>query len=95
MTREELTDRITELFPPLADVEPWEWAETPEGEPVVCIEGHCTFTGLDSGAVDLTSPIPNTDKIGVYRIEPDNHYRLVGLADDPIVQAAGEQAKRN
>ena len=28
MTRNELTDRVTELFPPLAEVEPWEWAET-------------------------------------------------------------------
>jgi hypothetical protein len=38
MTRDELTDRIVELFPPLAEVEPWEWAETEEDEPVVLIE---------------------------------------------------------
>ena len=26
MTRDELTDRVIELFPPLAEVKPWEWA---------------------------------------------------------------------
>jgi hypothetical protein len=91
MTREDLTDRITELFPPLADVEPWEWAETPEGEPVVCIERHATFTGLDDGAVDLTAPIPNTTLIGIWRIGTDNRYTLVGLSEDPLAKAA-EQA---
>jgi len=59
MTREELTARVIELFPPLAQVEPWEWAETPDGEPVVVIEGNATFTGLDSGDVDLTAPVPS------------------------------------
>ena len=34
MTRDELTDRILELFPQLAEVEPWERAETEEDEPV-------------------------------------------------------------
>jgi hypothetical protein len=95
MTRDELTDRILELFPQLAQVEPWEWAESEEDEPVVMIERHASFTGLDDGSVDLTSPIPNTVRVGVWRIEPDNHYKLVGLADDPIVTAAAEQAPRN
>jgi hypothetical protein len=36
------------------------------------------FTGLDDGAVDLTAPIPNTSKVGVWRIEPDNSYNLIG-----------------
>jgi hypothetical protein len=94
MTRDELTDRITELFPPLAEVKPWEWAETDEGEPVVMIERHATFTGLDGGDVDLTAPIPKTSKIGVWRIDTTGHYVLVGLADDPIAKAA-EQAKFN
>jgi hypothetical protein len=94
MTRDELTDRITELFPPLAEVKPWEWAETDEGEPVVMIERHATFTGLDGCDVDLTAPIPKTSKIGVWRIDTNGHYVLVGLADDPIAKAA-EQAKFN
>ena len=46
MTRDELTDRVIELFPRLADVKPWDWAETDEGEPVVMVERHATFTGL-------------------------------------------------
>ena len=58
MTRDELTDRVTELFPPLAEVEPWQWAETEEGEPVVVVERYASFTGLDGGDVDLTAPIP-------------------------------------
>ena len=48
------------VFPPLGEVEPWEWAETEEAEPVVCIEHHATFTGLGDGPVDLTTTIPNT-----------------------------------
>ena len=95
MTREELNDRVLELFPPLAQVEPWAWDETEEGEPVVMVENHSTFTGVADGSVDLTTPIPNTIKIGVYRIQPDNHFTLVGLADDPIAKAAAEQARRN
>ena len=76
MTREELTDRVLELFPQLAEVEPWDWAETEEDEPVVMTERHATFTGLESGAVDLTTSIPNTSKVGVWRIEPSGHYVL-------------------
>ena len=38
MTRDELSDRVLELFPPLAEVEPWDWDETDEGEPVVMVE---------------------------------------------------------
>ena len=57
MTRDELTNRVIELFPPLAQVKPWEWAETDEGEPVVCIERHATFTGLDTGDIDLTTTV--------------------------------------
>ena len=95
MTRDELTDRICELFPQLAEVEPWEWAETEEDEPVVLIENHATFTGLYDGAIDLTAPVPNADMIGVWRIDPDNVYTLKGLAEDPTVKAAGEQAPNN
>jgi hypothetical protein len=95
MTRDELTDRILELFPQLAEVEPWERAETEEDEPVVMIERHASFTGMDGGAVDLTAPVPNTEKMGVWRIEPDGHYALKGLMDDPIVTAAADQAPNN
>ena len=56
---------------------------------------HATFTGLDSGDVDLTAPIPKTAKIGVWRIDPSNHFVLMGLTDDPIVTAAAEQATNN
>jgi hypothetical protein len=90
MTRDQLTNRVLELFPKLAEVRPWEWAETEEDEPVVMIEKHATFTGLDGGAVDLTSPIPNTTQIGVWRIEPGGDYALKGLADDPILKAADQ-----
>ena len=38
---------------------PWDSAETDEGKPVVVVEGHASFTGLDGGSVDLTAPIPN------------------------------------
>jgi hypothetical protein len=95
MTRDELTDRILELFPKLAEVSPWQWAETEEDEPVALIERHASFTGLDSGAVDLTAPVPNTALVGVWRIEPSGQYQLKGLADDPIATAAAEQASRN
>ena len=46
-------------------------------------------------ASTLTAPIPNTSKIGVWRIDPDNRYALVGLGDDPLAKAAAEQAKNN
>jgi len=95
MTREELTDRIIELFPEIPKAQPWEWNETEESEPLVMIENRATFTGLDDGAVDLTAPIPNTTAIGVWRIEPDNHYEIKGLMEDPIVTAAADQAPRN
>ena len=48
-----------ELFPPLAEAKPWDWTETDEGKPVVVVERHASFTGLDGGSVDLTAPIPN------------------------------------
>jgi hypothetical protein len=38
---------------------------------------------------------PPTSKIGVWRIEPSNHYALLGLIDGPIVTVAAEQAKLN
>jgi hypothetical protein len=95
MSRDELTNRVLELFPPLAEVEPWNWAETDEGEPVVVVEAYASFTGLDSGDVDLTAPIANTSKIGVWRIEPSGHYALMGLMDDPVAAAAAEQATNN
>jgi hypothetical protein len=33
--------------------------------------------------------------VGVWRIEPSGHYKLEGLAEDPIARAAAEQAKLN
>jgi len=84
MTREQLSDRIEELFPPLADVEDREWTETPAGEPFVLIE-EIGFTGLDSGAIEMVGSIPETGIVGVWRVEPDNHYKLVGLIDDPAI----------
>jgi hypothetical protein len=90
-----IPDRICELFPPLAEVKPWDGAQTDEGGQVVVVERHASFTGLDSGDVDLTAPIPNTSKIGVWRIGPSSHYDLLGLLDDPIVTAAAEQGKNN
>jgi hypothetical protein len=95
MTRDDLTNRMLELFPPLAQVEPWEWAETDEGEPVLCVERHATFTGLDDGAVDLTTTVPNTRLIGVWRIDAIGRYELKGLAEDPLAGAAAEQAQNN
>jgi hypothetical protein len=89
MTREELCDRVLELFPPLAEVEPWEWAETPDGEPVVLIERH--LHRPRHCAVDVTAPIPNTSKIGVWRIDPSGHYELKDLAEDPIAGAVDER----
>ena len=62
---------------------------------MVLIERHATFTGLDSGDIDLTTPIPNTSKIGVWRIDPSGHYVLMGLMDDPLARAAAEQARHN
>ena len=61
---------------------------------MVVVERYASFTGLDGGDVDLTAPIPNTSKIGVWRIDTSNRYKLVGLADDPLAKAA-EQAPRN
>ena len=50
---------------------------------------------MADGAIDLTTSIPNTAKIGVWRIEPSGHYALMGLTDDPLLTAAAEQAKNN
>jgi hypothetical protein len=88
MTRDELTERVVELFPPLAEVKPWHLGETDEGEPVVAVERRASFTGLDSRDVDLTAPIPNTTKIGVWRIDTSNAYTILALAEDPIAAAA-------
>ena len=63
-------------------------------EPVVCIEHHATFTGLGDGAVDLTTTIPNTTLIGIWRIGTDNRYTLVGLSEDPLAKAAGSGGGR-
>jgi hypothetical protein len=62
---------------------------------VVCIENHATFTGLDDGAIDLTTSVPKTRLVGVWRIDTGNRYNLIGLADDPFAAAAGEQAPNN
>jgi hypothetical protein len=89
MTRDELRDRIAELaelMPGLAEIEEGEWTETPAGEPFVMM-GEVGLTGLDSGAVELIGPIPNTGLVAVYRIKPDNHFDLVGLVDDPAIAA--------
>ena len=45
--------------------------------------------------MDLTAPIPNTIKIGVWRIDPSGQRVLMGLMDDPAVASAAEQAKNN
>jgi hypothetical protein len=95
MAEDELTNRVIELFPPLADVKPWDWAETDEDEPVVVIENYASFTDLDTGDVDLTAPIPNTSKIGVWRIDTTGRYVLLTVVDDPMAGAAAEQAKLN
>jgi hypothetical protein len=95
MNRDELTDRILELFPPLGDVEDWRWDETEASEPVVLIEANASFTGLDNGDVLLCGSIPNTRLIGVYRINPDNRYVLERLEDDPFAATAAEQATLN
>jgi hypothetical protein len=49
MSRDELRDRVLELFPPLGDVVDWGWDETEASEPVVLIEANASFTGLDNG----------------------------------------------
>ena len=95
MTRDELTDRILALSPPLADVEDWRWDETEVGEPIVLIENNASFTGLDNDDLLLCSPIPNTRMIGVWSIKPDNRYVLERLDDDPFAVEAAEQAKLN
>ena len=95
MTRDDLRERVVKLFPWLAKVGPWDWAETDEGEPVVVVERHASYTGLDSGDVDVTAPVPNTTLVGVWRIDTENRYTLVGLMEDPIATAGAEQAKRN
>ena len=46
---------------------------------MVVVERNASFTGLGNRAVDLTAPVPNTSKIGVWRIAPDNRYNLVGI----------------
>jgi hypothetical protein len=43
----------------------------------------------------LTAPIPNRAPVGVWRIEPDGHHERKGLAEDPVVTAAAEQARRS
>jgi hypothetical protein len=95
MTRDELTDRILELFPPLGDVGEWRWDQTEAGEPITMIESHASFTGLDNGDVLLCGPIPDTRLIGVYRIKPDNRYALERLEDDPFAVEAAEHAALN
>ena len=65
------------------------------GEPAVCIERHATFTGLDDGAIDLTTSVPNTKLIGVWRIDALGHYQLKGLAEDPLAGAGADQARNN
>jgi hypothetical protein len=40
MPREQLIARVLDLYPQLAEVEPWQWSETEQGEPVALIEGH-------------------------------------------------------
>jgi hypothetical protein len=95
MTRDQLTERILELFPPLGDVEDCRWGDTEAGEQIVLIEMNASFTGLDNGDVLVCGPIPNTRVIGVYRIKPDNRYVLERLEEDPFADAAAEQATLN
>jgi hypothetical protein len=92
MTRDELTDRICELFPPLAEVKPWDWAETDEGEPVVLIQRHATFTGIADGALDLTTSIPNVEdrRLADRRDRPLRPDRTYGRSDRDGGGRAGE-----
>ena len=62
---------------------------------MVVVKKPASFTGLDSGDVELITPIPNTSNIGVWRIEPSGHCALKGLAEDPIATAAAKQARNN
>jgi hypothetical protein len=57
------------------------------------MERTATVTGLDDGAIDLTTTVPQTKLIGVWRIDPSGHYELKGMAEDPLAKAAGQQAK--
>jgi hypothetical protein len=54
MTREELNLRILELFPKLAEVEDWDWAETEDDEPVVMVENRAPSPA--SSTAPSTSP---------------------------------------
>ena len=95
MTREELSDRVIELFPPLAEVKPWNWAETDEGEP----------GGLHRAPRDLHRPRQRRRGPDGADPEHDQGRRLAdraerllrpdGLMDDPIVTAVAEQARNN
>ena len=49
----------------------------------------CGFTGLDSGDVDLTAPIPNTSKIGVWRIDTERPLRADGPDGRPDRDGGG------
>jgi hypothetical protein len=61
------------------------------------IEDTARIRGLTEFATDVAhlASIPNTAKIGVWRIEPSGHYTLAGLMEDPLVKTAAEQAKNN
>ncbi len=95
MTQQELTDRVLELFPPLAGVKPWQWAETEQGEPVAVIERYASFTGLDGGDVDLTAPIPKHGEDRRLADRPERPRRPDGPDGRPLAAAAAEQAKNN
>ena len=56
---------------------------------------HETFTGLDTGDVDLTAPIPTRRRSASGGSSRAANYVLMGLMDDALVTAAAEQAKRN
>ena len=84
MTRDELTHRVLELFPPLARRRAVGLGRDRGGKAGAHgRKSTTTFTGLDSGDIDLTAPVPNTTRVGVWRIEPNNHYTLAGLGRRP------------
>ena len=95
MTRDELSDRILGLFPPLGNVGDWRWDETGAGEPIDTDRDERVLHRLENGDVLLCGPIPNTRLIGIYRVKPDNRFVLERLDRDPFAVTAAQQAPLN
>ena len=91
-----LSDRILDLFRPLAAVKPVGAERDHEGEPVVMVEGHATLHRPQHRRrrPDRADPGDVEDRRLEDRAESGFYY-MVGLAEDPVVAAAAEQAKNN